>query len=366
MNPSKNTAEHVENRVFRVLDANLNRATEAFRVLEEVARFGRDNSFLTGELKSARHELSLAFRSLANDLIDQRDTLSDIGTRLSTNSEMRRESISDLANANFARLQQALRSLEEFGKIISSDLAATVEQLRYRSYMLEKSLHITSRSRQDLSHHQLYALIGGGSSLDQFRDRVRQLVKAGVHVIQLRDKTLNDRELLKRAELLTEITRSTEVLSVINDRVDVAVASGADGVHLGQDELPVAAARKLASRRLLVGVSTHTIEQARQAVLEGADYLGVGPTFPSQTKTFEDFPGVELVALVASEISLPAFAIGGITTANVSEVIAAGLTRIAVQESLHDVDSLSATADEFLNQLDPKRETTAAVTGTKP
>ncbi len=242
MNPLKNTAQHVENRVFRVLDANLNRATEAFRVLEEVARFGQENSFLTKELKTARHELSLAFRSLAKDLIDHRDTLSDIGTQLNTTSELRRENISDVANANFARLQQALRSLEEFGKIVSNDLAATSEQLRYRSYTLEKSLQIATRSRQDLSHHRLYVLIDGGSSVRQFRNRVGQLIEAGIHIVQLRDKTLTDRELLGRAEVLTQATRSTEVLSIINDRVDIAVASGADGVHLGQDELPVAAA----------------------------------------------------------------------------------------------------------------------------
>ena len=116
----------------------------------------------------------------------------------------------------------------------------------------------------------------------------------------------------------------------MNDRADVAVLSAADGVHVGQDELSVKDARAIVGPEVLVGVSTHNIEQVRRAVLDGANYLGVGPTFPSTTKSFAAFAGLDFVRAVATEISLPAFAIGGITLENVSQVISAGLRRVAV------------------------------------
>jgi thiamine-phosphate pyrophosphorylase len=119
-------------------------------------------------------------------------------------------------------------------------------------------------------------------------------------------------------------------LVVVNDRPDIAVLADADGVHLGQDDLRVKDARAIVGPRRLIGVSTHSIEQARAAVLDGANYLGVGPTFPSRTKSFDAFPGLDFVRQVAAEIRLPAFAIGGIEATNVGEVVAAGLRRVAV------------------------------------
>jgi thiamine-phosphate pyrophosphorylase len=123
-------------------------------------------------------------------------------------------------------------------------------------------------------------------------------------------------------------------LVIINDRPDIAALADADGVHLGQDDLRVKDAREIVGPRRLIGVSTHSIDQARTAVLNGANYLGVGPTFPSQTKSFDEFPGLEFVREVAAEIRLPAFAIGGVTLQNVGEVIAAGLPRAAVASAV--------------------------------
>jgi thiamine-phosphate pyrophosphorylase len=120
----------------------------------------------------------------------------------------------------------------------------------------------------------------------------------------------------------------------MNDRPDLAVLARADGVHVGQTELSVKDARSIVGPDMLVGVSTRSIEQARQAVLDGANYIGVGPTFPSNTKRFEQFPGVKLLSAVAAEIRLPAFAIGGIDRENVGEVLAAGFTRIAVSGAI--------------------------------
>src|SRR5207237_9328533 len=128
-----------------------------------------------------------------------------------------------------------------------------------------------------------------------------------------RDKRLADRELLARARQLRELTNGTSTLFIVNDRPDLARLSQADGVHVGQDELSVKDARSIVGLHALIGVSTHSIQHARPAVLDGANYIGVGPTFPSGTKSFARFTGVDLLQAVASEIRLPAFAIGGVS-----------------------------------------------------
>jgi thiamine-phosphate pyrophosphorylase len=133
----------------------------------------------------------------------------------------------------------------------------------------------------------------------------------------------------------------------MNDRPDLAVLTDADGVHVGQEELSVRDARRIVGPGRLVGVSTHTIEQARQAVLDGADYIGVGPVFPSQTKQFGSFAGLQFVREAAGEITLPAFAIGGITTENVAEVLAAGATRIAVSAAICAAEDPGEAAREL-------------------
>jgi thiamine-phosphate pyrophosphorylase len=131
-------------------------------------------------------------------------------------------------------------------------------------------------------------------------------------------------------------------LLIINDRPDIAVIVDADGVHLGQEDMTVKDARQIVGPRKLIGVSTHSIDQARAAVLDGASYIGVGPTFPSPTKAFDAHPGVQLLRHVAAEIRLPAFAIGGVSGDNVSEVAAAGFRRIAVSSALTEAADPSA------------------------
>jgi thiamine-phosphate pyrophosphorylase len=188
-------------------------------------------------------------------------------------------------------------------------------------------------------------------------DKVRQLIGAGVGMIQLRDKNLNDRELLERARQLGDLCHSPTAaaegfcLFIVNDRPDIAAAANSDGVHLGQDDLPVKVALELIGPRKIIGVSAHNIEQARQAVLDGANYIGVGPTFPSTTKQFDEFPGKALLKQVADEISLPAFAIGGITLENLPEVLATGIKRVAVSSAITKADDPTATAREFISRL---------------
>jgi thiamine-phosphate pyrophosphorylase len=174
-------------------------------------------------------------------------------------------------------------------------------------------------------------------------------------MIQLRDKNLPDKELLAYANALCLRTSDTGVLAIINDRTDIAAAAGADGLHLGQDDLSIAAARAILGPQALIGRSTHSIEQARQAVLEGADYIGVGPTFSSTTKQFDAFTGVELLREVAAEIRLPAFAIGGVSLANLDEVLQAGFSRVAVSGAVVGAVDPAQAAAEFVSRLNVVR-----------
>jgi thiamine-phosphate pyrophosphorylase len=318
-------------KALRVIDAAANRAREGLRVVEDYARFVLDDRHLTDHCKRLRHDLAtLLGRIPAEHLLAARETQADVGTALSTPTERHRSDLPGVLTANLARLQEALRSLEEYGKLLDPEFSAGLEQLRYRSYTLHRAIEITRRSCQRLARACLYVLLDGRPSPEEFERLARSLVESGVHAIQLRDKQLDDRRLLERAKLLSAITRENNVLFIMNDRPDLAVLAAADGVHVGQEELAVKDARTIVGPEALVGVSTHSIEQARQAVLDGADYIGVGPVFPSTTKQFEHYPGLDLLRAVAAEIRLPAFAVGGIDRENLGDVLETGVSRIAV------------------------------------
>jgi thiamine-phosphate pyrophosphorylase len=330
---------------------------EGLRVVEDVARFVRNDSFLAGACKRLRHDLTTALAAIdpRDDRFTARDTLADVGTAITTPQEAQRVSADDLVAANWQRVSQALRVIEEFAKLLGHS-GTSFEQLRYQSYTLAKALAANARSNSIWLNRRLYVLVDGRESEAAFEAFVKQLITAGVDVLQLRDKQLDDRRLLARAEQLRSLidenaTEQSKPLFIMNDRPDLALLAGADGVHVGQEELPVSEVRKLVGTRLQIGVSTHSIEQARAAVLAGADYLGCGPTFPSSTKQFELFPGVAFLREVAAEISLPAFAIGGISVGKLAEVMEAGFTRVAVSGAISSAKEPGSIAREFRDLL---------------
>jgi thiamine-phosphate pyrophosphorylase len=317
--------------VARALDACANRAREALRVLEDYCRFALDDAFLSRQLKELRHDLAADLATLPPTLLlSARDTLGDVGTNVATAREGQRHGLRDVVRANGKRLQEALRSLEEFGKLHSPVLGASLEALRYRAYTLERSLELGAGSRERLAGARLYLLLSGESCAGPLERTVAEATAGGADVVQLREKRLADRELLARAKEMRHWTRAAGVLFVVNDRPDVARLVEADGVHLGQDDLPVREARRIVGPDVLIGVSTHTLEQLRRAVLDGADYVGVGPTFASTTKDFAALAGLAFVRAASAETTLPAFVLGGVTAMNVGEVVAAGGRRVAV------------------------------------
>lgn len=341
---------------LRIVDANANRATEGLRVVEEYVRFHLDDQHLCRLCKHLRHDLTAVLGGIsAADRLAARDTQRDVGTEVVADSEYRRDGLSDVVRASFGRIEQSMRCLEEYSKVLSSQLAADIEPLRYRAYTLERAIATTTCSRSRLADVRLYVLIDGRTSAKEFVELAGGLAESGVDAIQLRDKTLEDHELVHRARILRGATGDRHTLFIVNDRPDVAVLADADGVHVGQEDLSVKDARKIVGAGRLVGVSTHSLQQAREAVVDGADYIGCGPTFASSTKEFERFAGLEFLRSVGQEIGLPAFAIGGIGRHNVQEVISVGFSRIAVSGAVVNADNPAAEAAALLEELNRDR-----------
>lgn len=339
--------------VARIVDAGANRLAEALRVIEDYARFALDDRALCARLKDCRHRLREALEFLpASVRWVARETESDVGTALAGATEYRRDTLTGVVEANCQRAQEAARSLEEFAKLHDSSAARSIESIRYELYTIERLLGLADRARGRLADVRLYWLLEPDACCKSLDWMVEEASAGGVDCIQLRDKTAGDRERLALARELRGWTRERQVLFIVNDRPDLARLANADGVHLGQDDLPVREARRIVGPEALVGVSTHDIDQARRAVADGADYIGVGPVFASQTKAFASLAGVELVRQVAAEIRLPAFCIGGIDATNLPQVLAAGGQRIAISGCLCKAPEPRATARRMRGLLD--------------
>ncbi|HSQ54437.1 MAG TPA: thiamine phosphate synthase [Gemmata sp.] len=336
----------------RVLDANFNRAREAARVLEDYCRFVLDDSFLTGQVKQLRHAIAAATAEIPSGLLlGSRETLRDVGVSITASGEYNRSSLAEVAGANLKRLQESLRTLEEFSKLFGADLGRKLEAVRYQAYTLERAIVSGGRGREGLGGARLYVLLTGGQCAGSLDWTIAQIAAGGADIVQLREKNLPDRELIERARKVRVWTRQVKLLFIVNDRPDIARLVEADGVHLGQDDLSVKDARRILGPNALIGVSTHSIDQVRQAILDGADYIGLGPVFPSRTKVFDHFPGLEFVRAALAETSLPAFALGGIGLENLSEVVAAGARRVAVGAAVTTVADPELATRQIRAQL---------------
>jgi thiamine-phosphate pyrophosphorylase len=344
----------------QIIDVNVNRASEGLRVVEEYCRFVLAEASLTARCKEIRDRLHAAIDPVSRaERLMARDTANDIGTSLEFSKGLQRDtnliSLEQIAVKNGERVKEALRVIEEYCKALYPEVAGPIGMLRYQWYSLEQDCQLHQKEMRALADSRLYVLIDGGSSECAFVENAKSLIEAGVHAIQLRDKKIDDRTLLARARLLRRVIDEADqcLLFIMNDRPDLSVLAKADGVHVGQDELGIRDVRRIVGPQMLVGVSTHSVDQAREAVRDGADYIGCGPTFQSETKHFEQFPGLDFLKQIAGDpsFSIPAFAIGGITLANLPQVLAAGFTRVAVSAAITAAENPAAAAKSFLTVL---------------
>ncbi len=333
MNTSESIASH------RILDANLNRAFEAFRTLEDVARF-RDHAFHQRAYKSLRHQLQVSTSNWNRELLLAcRNAADDVGRESKTASESQRDSgLRDVVAAASQRLQQALRSLEEIAKFAYPQSAPPIEAIRYQVYDLNASLQLgLERDLAFLKQARLYVLADCRIDEKTFASKIQSISEQGVDLIQIRDKESDASELLRYTEIAQSTVDPSRTRIVTNDRADVALLANTYGLHVGQTDLTLSQARRIVSPTTVIGLSTHSREQVQQAVRLGADYIGCGPTFPSQTKSFEAFAGLAFLREVAEELAetqLPAFAIGGIDIDNLADVLATGVHRVVIGSAI--------------------------------
>ncbi|MFC1783720.1 thiamine phosphate synthase [Planctomycetota bacterium] len=315
----------------RLIDANFNRAREALRVMEDYARFILNDSRISLLAKQLRHDLSTCISQFPSlELLAARDTPDDVGTQLSTKSELTRSDPLAVAAAAAKRLSEALRCLEEYNKVDNPSQAKNLESIRYRAYDLEK--HLLARADLKNRFHQvrLYVILTEKYCQLPILQVVKQILAAGADCIQLREKEKTDSTLLTLAKEVSKICHNAGALFIMNDRPDLAVLSNADGVHLGQEDLSVNQARKLLLNHMLVGKSTHRIKEVEADLAESPDYLAVGSIFASTTKPNVTPVGLQLIEKTRLIYSGPLIAIGGVNVENATHAITAGATGVAV------------------------------------
>ncbi|HIK48743.1 thiamine phosphate synthase [Thermosynechococcus sp. M55_K2018_012] len=350
--------EFKEHRIWRILDANLDRAREGLRVIEEWYRFVCEDAKMSARCKDLRQRIG---RYHTLELRAARHTDQDPGTALSHLQERTRKALSDVLIANFARVQEALRVIEEYGKLTdirphprNYNLSQVAKDLRYEVYILEQELIRNlllnpryARVRQ-LQGAKLYLVTAPS---DRLLETVEAALKGGLSLVQYRDKTSDDHTRLTTACQLQALCQRYGALFLVNDRVDIAVAANADGVHLGQTDIPMELARQVLGPDRLVGRSTSNPEELERAIAEGADYVAVGPIFATPTKPDKAAVGFDYLQYAREHAPMPQFAIGGIDLSNIDEVVKAGATQVAVVRAIMDAADPEATTREFLRRL---------------
>jgi thiamine-phosphate pyrophosphorylase len=326
----------------RIIDANLNRAAEAARVLEDISRFHLSSAALTEEIKSIRH--AIRKETDVAGLIQARDSDRDVA-RVEERSA--RDGLRDVTLANFRRMEEAFRVLEE----ITAGASRIFSDLRYKAYSLEKRIvRLVSRRSVDVLEGSCVCVLVTRSMVSDPFEFIREVIRGGAGMIQLREKSAEDKEFIEYASKVHEITSGAGVLLVVNDRADIARAVSADGVHVGQEDLDAKSARGIVGEDCVVGVSTHSEAEISAACASGADYIGFGPVFETRTKERQPVPSGALRNSVELS-SVPVYAIGGIGPENIAEVVLAGVKCVAVCASAASADNPASAVEAIIKGL---------------
>lgn len=327
----------MEQPVYRIIDANFNRAREALRVIEEYCRFSLNSARFTERAKQMRHQLSRLIGGLdAGRLIASRDTKADVGVGLSVEGQMHRVDLIDAAKAACKRLTEALRSLSEVIAAENPGLAEQLEALRFEAYNLEKDCLIFDVAIAKYRKVKLYIVISSSLPAEVI-NLTEKCIAGGADCIQLRAKTISDDELFALAVEFAAECKRGNCLSIINDRIDIAIAADADGVHLGQNDLPIEQAYILQHKPLIIGKSTHSMEQLEAACRQPLTYVGLGPVFATPTKPTAPPVGLGYVKTATEYLAdkgIGHVAIGGITIETIEDVLHAGARTIAVSSAV--------------------------------
>jgi len=319
------------NNLYRIVDANFNRTREGLRVLEELARFSDQNPVLTKTLRGLRHRISVLTECSfpRPKLLANRRSEADLGRNFRPE---KRTGKKDLVLANSLRVTESLRVLEEMVMLLKPEATASFQDLRFSFYDLEKGLSVLYRKK--LPDHPVYVVIDPTLIPGDPLAFVKTLLDAGAKIFQLRAKKMPDRLLLELAQKIRLETEKFGACFIVNDRPDIAALSDADGLHLGQADLPAIKARQICPD-VLIGISARSVREAKKAIAEHVDYVAVGSVFPTASKEDAVTVGLKTLKEVKRAIGrTPLVAIGGITPENSGRVFASGADYVAVISAL--------------------------------
>jgi thiamine-phosphate pyrophosphorylase len=341
--------------LLRIIDVELNRIGEGLRVLEETSRFILCDTNLSVQLKELRHQLSPRDIEAKIRYISTRDSQNDIGSGITSSLQHVKRDMLATVVANSRRAEESLRVMEEISKVEGVGLdGQTYQDARFKLYSIEKEL-VSRLSRRNISAkiHGLYVVIDSDSLKGiNVIEVASSVLSGGVKILQLRDKTTGKRELLELALVLKDLCARNESLLIINDYMDIALASGADGLHVGQQDLPIKSARAFLPVDKLIGCSVTDVVEAKIAIKDGADYLACGAIYATRTKPDSIVLGLESLREIKNAVSVPLVAIGGININNISDIFCAGADAAAVISAIVLARSPESAAREMLERID--------------
>jgi len=349
--------EAISRQTRRIIDANLNRIGEGLRLLEDIARLALNDATLTQQLKTMRHEILKGDWSFHQQFLNARDSEGDVGITIEVPGDEKQRGLPIAVMANARRVQESLRILEEVAKIPDATPQLDSEkfkQARFNLYTIEQNL-LSRLLRQDKVTRipGLYVIIDTQALEGRSHIEVaHQVIRGGAKTIQLRDKLLSRRELLFIAQQLKKLCTEHNVLFIMNDYLDLALTADADGLHLGQDDLPLPLARKLLPMDKILGISVTTLDQAVAAESEGADYIAVGSMYPTTSKETAKVVGLETLRQIRQAVTSPLVAIGGITKDNAAEVMAAGADAVAVISAIIQAKVPEEAARQIVTRIE--------------
>jgi len=332
------------NKIYRHIDVCLNRISEGLRVIDEIVRFHLQDEDILKKLKETRHSVRSFFSISETDLLNARDSVNDPGFNFTTPSEESRTDIISIAKASFKRVIESIRILEEYSKLdeIKQVTITNFEKIRQKMYSEEKNILLKLEKRKNLSilQQKIYPITPDFGNSDKGNEKLINYcieINTVSNFIQLRLKNRSKKELIS---IISSIKTATDekLGIIINDHLDLCISENLLGVHLGQDDLPLLSAKKILGGEKIIGISTHNVSQAKEAIKDGASYIGIGPIYETKTKDTGYEPlGIDVlkeIIKIAGEKNKLSFAIGGIKKENVKTVLSTKITGVAIISEL--------------------------------
>ena len=335
-------------RIAQIIDANLDRAREGLRVLEDWSRFALGRKDLVTQIKHFRQLLGKNHLKIYKN---SRNLVTDECQGLIHTEQFKRMNADNIISANASRVQEALRVIEEFSRNHNQQLCNLASEIRYKIYNLEIELleaNSIKNLKKILLENNLYFITHETINLVE---KTKNILEGGVKIVQLRCKKGNDEDNLRDAIEIRKLCRDFGALFIINDRIDIALASNSDGVHLGQNDINLKSARKILGFSKIIGISANTKSDINKAIDDGCDYLGIGPVFQTTTKKEKAPIGIDFLKSLTEDIAIPWFAIGGIKTDNISLLVNRDIKKVAIITELINSKNPKETAIMILNSL---------------